>query len=112
MLDPAAVHAWAATNIENHRRRIAEATDLPVVEASIEGFSARFDDAFIADVPNVLLWFSGKDLLAGMTDWLATKAMAHPGEFRASLRDWIIVNPERALELLPEWEKMTQILRA
>jgi hypothetical protein len=111
-LDPAPVHAWAANNIEHHRRRIAAATDLPVVEASIEGFSARFDDAFVADVPSVLLWFSGKDLLAGMTDWLATKAVAHPGEFRASLRDWIIAHPARTLELLPEWGKMTQILRA
>jgi len=70
------------------------------------------DDAFVADVAKILLWFSGKDILAGMADWLVTKSVANPGEFRASLRDWAIANPGRALELLPEWNSLTEILRA
>jgi hypothetical protein len=63
-------------------------------------------------VANVLLWFSGKDILAGMADWLATRSIANPGEFRAILRDWIISNPDRAIELLPEWKGLIDILRA
>ncbi|MFH1117073.1 MAG: hypothetical protein V1792_24410 [Pseudomonadota bacterium] len=69
-----------------------------------------FDDAFVAEVSNVLLWFSGKDILAGIAEWLGTKGVDNPGAFRASLRDWIIANPERALELLPEWSSLTEIL--
>jgi hypothetical protein len=112
LLDSAAVNAWALNNIENHRSLIIATTDPPAVQESLENFTARFDDAFVTDVANVLLWFSGKDILAGMTDWLITKSFANTGKFRASLRDWIIANPGRALELLPEWNAMTEVLRA
>ena len=61
---------------------------------------------------NVLLWFSGKDMLAGLADWLIHKTVINPGTFRASLRDWMIGNPVRALELLPEWNGMIDVLRA
>ena len=112
VLDAAVVHAWALSSIEDYRRRIADVTDPPEIEASINAFYARFDDAFVADVANILLWFSGKDLLAGMTDWLASKVIGYPGAFRASLRDWIIANPMQALKLLPEWKSLIQVLRA
>jgi hypothetical protein len=82
------------------------------VQASLNTFAARFDDVFVADVTSVLLWFPGKDLLAGMSDWLLSRAVPNPGSFRASLRDWIIANPERSLELLPEWKAMTEVVRA
>lgn len=110
-LDPATVNAWAMTNIENHRSRITTVADPPVVQRSLDDFTSRFDDAFVAGVANVLLWFSGKDILAGMADWLGAKAVENPGAFRASLRDWIIANPGRALELLPEWNAMIEVLR-
>jgi hypothetical protein len=111
-LDSAAVSAWASNSIENHRKLIVAATDPPVVQKSFDAFVARFDDAFVADVANVLLWFSGKDILAGMADWLISKTGVNPGAFRASLRDWIIANPVRTLELLPEWNNLTEVLRA
>ena len=111
-LDSAAVATWASTSIENHRRLIGSTTDPTFVQASLDALAARFDDDFVADVANVLLWFSGKDILAGMADWLTTKAIATPGQFRGLVRDWIIANPGRALELLPEWNAMIRILRA
>jgi hypothetical protein len=110
-LDFVEVRAWASINIQGHRERIVAETDPAVVEASIEDFYTRFGDDFVADISNVLLWFSGKDLLAGMADWLATRAISHPGALRASLRDWVIANPMRTLELLPEWSGLTQVLR-
>jgi hypothetical protein len=111
-LDAATVNAWASDNIEAHRGRIVAMSDPAAVQASFDGCCARFDDAFVADVAKILLWFSGKDMLAGMADWLGARAIANPGSFRASLRDWIIANPTRALELLPEWSGMTNVLRA
>ncbi len=111
-LDATAVNTWATDCIEHHRRAILTATDAGFVQASLGDYGARFDDAFIADVAKVLLWFSGKDLLAGMADWLSTKGVVNPGAFRAMLRDWIIANPVRTLELLPEWNGMTEAVRA
>jgi len=111
-LDATSVNAWASQSIAGHREPMTVATDPAAVQASLGVFSTRFDDVFLADTVRVLVWFSGKDLLAGVADWLVAKGIPNPGAFRASLRDWIIANPLRALELLPEWDSMTQLVRA
>ncbi len=111
-LDITAVRDWAVSNIEAHQSRIEASMNPVAVQAALDSFFARFDDTFIADLTNILLWFSGKDLLAGMADWLVTRSFANPGEFRKSLRDWIISNPDRAIALLPEWKSLIEILRA
>jgi hypothetical protein len=110
-LGSAAVQTWVVSRIEDHRSRIAAAMDAQTVREFFEDFSARFDEDFIADVMNVVCWFSGKDLLAGMNDWLSSRGIENPGAFRALLRDWIIANPVRTLELLPEWSRLAQALR-
>jgi len=111
-LDSVAVNAWASESIAAHRGRINASTDPLRVQESIEELSERFDDAFILEVANVLVWFSGKDLLAGMNAWLATKGVPNPGAFRALMRDWIIANPLRTIELLPEWNALIEVVRA
>lgn len=111
-LELSAVNEWALNNIETHRQRITTETDPSSVQRSFDAFVARFDDAFVHDVTNVLIWFSGKDILAGMSEWLNTRAFANPGAFRASLRDWIIANPERTLELLTEWNTLIKVFKA
>ena len=111
-LDTAAVSGWALSVIEAHRQPMEVATDPDAVTASLTNFVARFDDAFVADAANVLLWFSGKDLLAGMAGWISARGIANPGAFRAALRDWTIANPARALDLLPEWKTLIDVVRA
>jgi len=106
------VNQWALESIEAHRRRIVATTEPDAVRATLDRLAARFDGPFIANVADVLLWFSGKDLLAGMADWLHAQGVASPGAFRAKLRDWVIANPVRALELLPERSAMIDLLRA
>jgi len=111
-LDAATVNAWASQSIAEYQAPMAAATDPAAVQASLHALAARFDDAFIADTANVLIWFSGKDLLAASADWIVAKGIANPGDFRARLRDWVIANPLRAVELLPEWYGMIQLVRA
>lgn len=106
------MYKWASQIIENHRGPMTAATDPGEVQATLDKYAARFDDAFVQNVTEALIWFSGKDMLAGMADWLATKAIANPGAFRAHLRDWVIANPIRSLELLPEWTALAETLRA
>lgn len=111
-LDCVNVNLWAMDVIDTHRTCIVEATDPANVKKSFEVFGDRFDEAFISKVSNILLWFSGKDVLAGMSEWLLIKGFANPGLFRASVRDWMRANPERVLELLPEWTKLREVLRS
>lgn len=86
-------------------------SDPATVQVSFGALAARFDEGFVGDVAQILVWFSGKDILAGMADWLVTQHVPHPGVFRAALRDWIISNPEKTLELLPEWRALINVLR-
>ena len=109
--DISAVSTWALKTIEAHRIRITDAIEPSRVNESLQYFLARFDNDFIADISNVLLWFSGKDILAGMDEWLKTKNFYNPGLFRASIRDWVIAHPERTLELLPEWQSLARTLQ-
>lgn len=111
-LGDAATQTWASTSVESHRLPITAATDPETVRASFDQFVVRFDEAFISNLSNVLLCFSGKDLLAAMRGWLNSMGYANPGEFRAAIRDWIIANPERTLELLPEWKALTELVTA
>ena len=105
------VSNWALRSIEDHRNRIADATQPSRIQESIRDFDSRFDDRFVSDTNNILLWFSGKDILAGMAEWLHKNGFRNPGAFRASVRDWIIDHPEPALKLLPEWKGLIGVLR-
>ena len=91
---------------------MVNATEPPVVQSSFDAFCARFDEAFVTDVAGILLWFSGKDLLAGMADWLISRGIPNPGSFLASLRNWMIANPVKVLQLLPEWNGLIEVVRA
>ena len=111
-LSNAATKTWASTSVESHRLPITAATDPAAVRTLFDQFVVRFDTAFISDVSNVLLWFSGKDLLAAMGGRLSSMGFVNPGKFRAAVRDWIIANPERSLELLPEWKALSEQVTA
>jgi hypothetical protein len=111
-LDAASVSTWAFNSIEAHRGPIVAATNPETLRASLEFLAARFDEGFLSDITSVLVWFSGKDLLASMAEWLARKGFQNPGAFRASVRDWIIATPVRAVELLPEWAGMVEVVRS
>ncbi len=54
-LDSAAVNAWALKSISDHRTPIATATEAATVQASLDGFAARFNDPFVADLARVLV---------------------------------------------------------
>lgn len=60
----------------------------------------------------VLLWYSGKDLLAALTSSIALRPENNPMAFRRRLRDWVRNNPAAALALFPEWQALLNQLRA
>jgi hypothetical protein len=109
-LDRSIFDGWVRRTVAAHRGRIDRATSTSNVAELFESFSARFDG--ITEIPDILLWFSGKDILAGLSQWLGNKGMSNGGEFRAELREWIITNPERTLDLLPEWKALLESVRA
>jgi len=110
-LDKLFINDWTKHRINEHRTAINTATDPNTVESSLQRYADYFNETFIADTTQLLVWFSGKDLMAGMGHWLVGRGVANPGVFRAQLRDWIITNPAEALNLLPEWKGMLNLLK-
>jgi len=105
------VQRWAMETLRTHRERIEKTTNSPIVQQHFDSFVERFNEKFMADPANALLWFSGKDILAGMTGWLADRAIPNPGRFRSQLRDWVIENPDQTVGLFPEWQALITFLR-
>ncbi len=60
----------------------------------------------------VLLWHSGKDLLAGLTIQIDTRFKTSPKGFLGRLRDWIRDNPALAMAKLPEWSALFRCVAA
>lgn len=84
-------------------------------EALLESLQARlkqFSEEFLQSCELILAWFSGKDLIAALQDWLQAKQVKNPGEFRAALRDWVRAQPTCALGHLPEWQRLCDALHA
>ncbi len=110
---------WCESAIREYRQRIDDALGESAVEDNFKDFRLTFSDEsriiFTGDAPetaaNALLWCSGKDLLAAMSDWLKTLGFKNPGEYRAAARDWVIDNTDEALGLIPEWKKFREIVR-
>ncbi len=74
-------------------------------------YEARFNEEFCGSTNEILVWFSGKDLMAAMEDWLRGEGYANAGVFRAELRDWVTGHPEEAPGLLPEWGAFVSSLK-
>jgi len=61
------------------------------------------------DVNGILVWLSGKDLMAFMAPRLG---LVSPKIMRNEIRNWIQRNPDAALQFLPEWVELKRILTA
>ncbi|MBL8798252.1 MAG: hypothetical protein JNM56_30440 [Planctomycetia bacterium] len=101
------VQTQAATFLGNAQMALGPAT----LNAALAVHSARLTDAFLSNVANVLVWCSGKDLLTAMLLWLQTTHGLHPSQVRTRVRDWIVLNPDQTLVLLPEWAAFRNLLR-
>jgi hypothetical protein len=99
---------WAVDHVAAFRSRVVPALAEPELRRTFSRRNAQFE-AVTQSVNQVLLWFSGKDLMAALAGWLAQRGIPSAGAFRVSLRDWIRANPERTLALLAEWQGLIQI---
>ncbi len=102
------VHSQAAAFVASVQGVLAGAQ----ITADLTNHTSRLTDAFLADVRSVLVWCSGKDLFAALMPWLQSTHKIHPSQLRSLVRDWIAVNPDQTLVLLPEWKTFRDLLRA
>jgi hypothetical protein len=111
-LTQSATATWVQTQAAAFLGDVRAALDPAKITAELTHHAAQLTDAFLGNTANVLIWCSGKDLMAAMQTWLQTTQRLHPSEYRMRVRDWIIANPDQALVLLPEWNALRNLLRA
>lgn len=104
---------WCLTSILEFAGRIEENMSADNVEAALGHRSTLLSEGHLSDVARVLIWCSGKDLLAGLSDdVLRHTGFSNSGELRAALRDWVRDNAEEAVGFLPEWQDLISHVRS
>jgi len=69
-----------------------------------------FDKSVLPFPAQILVWFSGKDLMASL-DGSLKLGRKNPGDMRAAIRYWMRGNPDKVIQYLPEWGKLVQAIR-
>jgi hypothetical protein len=100
---------WARDHVAKFLAAIQHTLAPSAVDASLSERSERL--AAISTVSEVLLWHSGKDLLAALGPNLPSPARNQPKVFLRMLRDWVRRNPEKALAIFPEWQALKTALQ-
>jgi hypothetical protein len=97
---------WALEHTETYRNQVNGClATISVEQAFVERANFFQIGGFMA-VENILVWFSGKDLLSALRDWLLEKGQGEPGYFLSKIRDWMIRNAATVKGLLPEWNQL------
>ena len=102
---------WALRCIGEYLNQVSERVSPFASCQTFAHKAAMFTDDFCADCESVLIWFSGKDLLAAMGPSLAQLCGADAGRFRADVRYWITKHPQETLNVLPGWQMLLAYLK-
>jgi hypothetical protein len=102
--------SWAATHIEDFRNSIHSVVAPAFVKTLLDENVKRI--RAMNSVEQILLWHSGKDLLAALASSMNKRRPNNPVDFRRAIARWIRNNPTLALPLLPEWQALLQLLDA
>lgn len=111
-LSDKATSSWAHGQLAGFYHQIQQVLDPVAVGASIASRLTGITEELLGSADGVLLWCSGKDLLAALEPWLQSQGVPNAGAFRAGMRDWVIAKPQEALDRLPEWNGLIQAVRS
>lgn len=111
-LDSGCLREWARAHARSFLERISPELDEEKIGRAFDDFISRFSDDFLQTPENVLVWFSGKDLIKALEPWLLEGGVLSTGDFRIKLRDWMTSHIEDVTEHLSEWRALRNLLRS
>jgi len=106
----AACFTWALQHVAAFRRQVEATLEVAAVQSSLAERAQRLAGLMTSE--EVLLWHSGKDLLAALAPLIATRPEANPKAFLSRLRRWVQGSPQEAVVLFPEWQALLTALAA
>ena len=106
-LDENATWRWINADTSSYRRQATPLLAESAVRTRFREYLARLNTLSIEDI---LLWHSGKDLLAALQSYLAGKGVSHPTEYVKRVIIWVQAHPYTALAFFPEWQALKGLL--
>ena len=111
--DEPASRDWCLNSIRKFATTVEESTSSETIVENFEQRAEKLSDEFFSDATQVLVWCSGKDLFAALTQaTLGQLGLNNGGELRAALRDWFRENIEASANHFPEWQDLIEQVRA
>jgi hypothetical protein len=95
---------WARQHVETFRRQVEATLEDTAIQASLAERTQKLGGLTTTD--EVLVWYSGKDLLAALAPVIATRPEANPKAFRRQLTRWVQDRPQEAVAFFPEWQAL------
>lgn len=108
-MSPTTSRDWVVGHVSRYGVRFCNTLDQ--TPSQYDQVSALFHDPHFLTPDNILTWFSGKDLMAGLRPWYTSLKLASgPDDFRNKLKNWMKLNHAPVLDLLPEWRNFKNLL--
>ena len=98
---------WIKTVASDFLSKANAALNEPELQNRYQSYRAKLNRAHWLDV---LLWYSGKDLLSQMTALRNQLRCPQPADFCSKMATWIQKNPSQAEAFLPEWVELRRTL--
>lgn len=111
-LTAAATAQWARDVVAGFRVRVSAVIEPAAFDQILLDREVLLTEVLLSTPEAVLTWCSGKDLFTALGAWLQPTHHLDSGNFRIVMRDWIIAHPEETVALLPEWQRLREIVRA
>ncbi|MEK8016350.1 MAG: hypothetical protein VSS75_005735 [Candidatus Parabeggiatoa sp.] len=110
-----ATEKWLINTTAAFYQKVSNSLTEETVKQEYWHYVNRFDKSFCIDLNKVLVWFSGKDILAALEPWCITKGYQNAAAFRETLAnhliEWLRRNPEEVCAILPEWNALIHCLK-
>jgi len=110
-----AIEKWLTKTISDFYQHISDALKEESIKQEYWHYINFFDKSFCQDITNILVWFSGKDLLSALEPWCLAKEYQNAAAFRETLTnnliEWLQRHPEEVCAILPEWKALISCLQ-
>ncbi len=111
--DERASRDWCMNSIHEFANQVELLASPETTREKFQERAESLSEELLSDATQVLVWCSGKDLLAALTEpTLGKLGFNNAGELRGALRDWIRDNIEESKSFFQEWEGLIEQARA
>ena len=110
--DERASRDWCMNSIHEFAKQVESLASPETIREKFQERTKNLSEELLSDATQVLVWCSGKDLLAALTEpTLRELGFNNARMLQVALRDWILDNIEESRSFFQEWESLIEQVR-